>query len=515
MLLEDSKVLLSFVLGGRNDSYLGDFKWRLSTSLNYLARNLAAIGRLKDAEIVLCDWNSDVPLADVLDLDPASRRIARFVRVPPEIARPVQKDSSFPYAIVQNVGIRRSRGSFIAQTDSDILYSPQALENLLGILAERARIEVPIHRALFVASRRQLPFAVSLKCPPPEEIDRYLALYGNMLKLDRLSLGLLAPSALTLMHRTLWEACGGYDERLIHWEWMDIDLYLRVTQRYAWFDLSNFGVSLYHLEHYPSEDRLRQRKTNPWTVPQEFRNKNTADWGLWDQPLSIQTLSPTQSPISSAPDGDLISRARNKFPEAVLRELGSPKTLDHVREAAQKAPSDSAEFAALCALAWYSLSRRPGKYLEFGIRYASAATVVALAYPAVEIYGIDSWVPALGKPCPSIYYCSETLTRSEHRGYLRFITGDPQSAMKRLRESFIGKPAFDLILFRGELFGDQAFQQAVDVVAHLAPGGMMVFSWQSSAHFTEFWRLFQCCLSEDEVLQLNSNTGIALKRNSP
>ncbi|MBI2948308.1 MAG: hypothetical protein HYY23_11740 [Verrucomicrobia bacterium] len=246
---EDASLLISFVLGGRNDGYLGDFKWRLSTCINYLANNLAALHCLSDAEVVVCDWGSETPLAEALDLDEVARSITRFVRVPPTIARMSQKDSPFPYVIVQNAGIRRARGQFIAQTDSDILYPLGSLERLLGLLNAGSYLGTPLDKALFVASRRQLPLAVAQKQPGPDEIDRYLTLYGNMLKLDRLSVGFLAPSALTLMHRSLWEACAGYDERLIYWEWMDIDLYLRVTQRCPWFDLANSGVHLYHLEH--------------------------------------------------------------------------------------------------------------------------------------------------------------------------------------------------------------------------------------------------------------------------
>jgi hypothetical protein len=183
-----------------------------------------------------------------------------------------------------------------------------------------------------------------------------------------------------------------------------------------------------------------------------------------------------------------------------------------VQDAGKVAPSDPAEFLALCALAWHSLNFRPGRYLEFGIRYANAAAVVALAYPAVEIYGIDSWKPIKGKPNVSIYYCAETLTRLEHRGYLRFITGDPHTALKRLCDGFVGKPAFDLVFFRGEAFGESAFPQAVDVLGRLSSGGMLVVAYESPSQFADFWRLFRCCPNEAEILELDNRTGLVLRR---
>lgn len=505
---EDTAILVSFVMGGRNDRYLGDFTWRLSTCINYLAKNLAALHRLTAAEIVVCDWNSETPLAEVLPLSSAARKVARFICVPPAIAVAAQRDSPFPYVMVQNVGIRRATGKFIVQTDSDILYPQLSLERLFGILSAGSHLGTPLDQALFVASRRQLPIAVAQKRPGLEGIDRYLALYGNMLKLDRLSVGFLAPSAFTLMHRALWDACAGYDERLIYWEWMDIDLYLRVTQRCPWFDLANAGVCLYHLEHYPSEDRLRERKTNPWAAPAGFRNENSSSWGLWDQSFERQTPSETQ--ISEPPTElrALEGKFAPKTAEEIRRELSDPSVLQHLQAAAKMAPSAPAEIPALRALAWYTLNFRPSRYLEFGIRYAHAAAVVALGFPPVEIYGVDSWAPVKARPNVSIYYCAETLTRLDHRGYLRFITGDPNTALQRLCDGFVGKPEFDLVLFRGEMFGDRAFPQAVEVLAHLSLGGLMVVSYESAPQFAEFWRFFRCCPNEADTIELDNRTGL-------
>lgn len=40
--------LLSVVVTGRNDNYMGNFKYRITTCLNYLARNLKELGCLND-----------------------------------------------------------------------------------------------------------------------------------------------------------------------------------------------------------------------------------------------------------------------------------------------------------------------------------------------------------------------------------------------------------------------------------------------------------------------------------
>ena len=101
---------------------MGDFPWRLSTAINFLGDSLAELGALGEVELVVCDWGSEVPLHQVLELSPNGRVITRFVVVPPAFARDIQQDSPFPIPVIQNIAIRRSRGEFIAQTHSDILF---------------------------------------------------------------------------------------------------------------------------------------------------------------------------------------------------------------------------------------------------------------------------------------------------------------------------------------------------------------------------------------------------------
>jgi len=40
---------------------MDDFKYRITTTINHLARNLGRLGRLADVEIVVVDWGSEVP----------------------------------------------------------------------------------------------------------------------------------------------------------------------------------------------------------------------------------------------------------------------------------------------------------------------------------------------------------------------------------------------------------------------------------------------------------------------
>jgi len=63
----EPKYLISFIFCGRNDNYLGYFKYRITTAINYLCRNVKKIGRLKDMEVIVVDWNSEIPLMQLIN----------------------------------------------------------------------------------------------------------------------------------------------------------------------------------------------------------------------------------------------------------------------------------------------------------------------------------------------------------------------------------------------------------------------------------------------------------------
>ena len=63
---------LSLILCSRNDDYMGNARWRLETTLNYVSERVEALGRDTEVELLVTDWGSEVPLSDVVALGPAA-----------------------------------------------------------------------------------------------------------------------------------------------------------------------------------------------------------------------------------------------------------------------------------------------------------------------------------------------------------------------------------------------------------------------------------------------------------
>ncbi|MCX5999862.1 MAG: class I SAM-dependent methyltransferase, partial [Chloroflexi bacterium] len=133
------------------------------------------------------------------------------------------------------------------------------------------------------------------------------------------------------------------------------------------------------------------------------------------------------------------------------------------------------------------------------------------ACPGVEIYGIDLWEDADHESASSPANVAQMLDQVGYRGYTRFVNGEPRTAFRRLRDSFIGCLSVDLALVRGDMFGTDTIQQLSDLVPHLAPGGMLVFTCASAVGFQHVWKEMQDKFAKGTYLLCKSGrTGLIL-----
>jgi len=505
--------MLSLVVMGRNDEYMGNFKYRITTCLNYLARHLTDLGRLDDVEVLVTDWGSMVPLAKVLPLSPEAEYICRFVYVPPSIISTVRPDGDFAPYWAANVGLRRGKGEFCLLFDADSLFPRQSLQTLFNLLDGKIVLPFDVNRIFFFLCRSQVPWEVVQRQPTLEEWDRYLFITAGSLPPDQ-GVGLGIAGSGQMMHRSMWHECRGYNQQLIGQAWGDAELTLRVTQCYPWMNLSGIGISAFHMMHWP-HNRLgvwHNSVINPYIVSPAMQ-VNDENWGLGNYQLDMQVAeniieSPQTTELLEAVNPiELWGQTKNEL----VSELSSHSVREHVQCSLQGWSFDAVEWESLCALSWYSLYHYPRTYIDFGIKKGCAAAVVAAACPGVEIYGIDRWEGSGRGSAPQPSNAAGILQRVGYRGYMRFVSGEPKTALCRLRDSFIGRFSFDLALVRGDMFDTEAIQQLSDLIPHLASGGMLVFTCVSTVVFQRVWKEMQDKFSEYVYLLCHSGrTGLIL-----
>jgi predicted O-methyltransferase YrrM len=494
--------LLSLLLTGRDDEYMPDFRYRITTTINYIARNLHRLGRLDDVDILVTDWGSRVPLAKTLPLSPKAGRICSFLYVPPEVIRAAQNgEEIFHTSLATNVGLRRGRGEYLLLSAADTLIPEHTLESILALLEGRAPAGVVVDRTYFLLSRYHVPWQFIQRQPTLAEWDRYLVLHAGEYGRDKSAVfGVSGGTGALLMHRSLWHEVRGLDEKLGGWGTNDVDLGLRVTQRYPWIELSCIGISVFHMEHPPSKHPTApQSRQNP-PIHNAKVQINDENWGLGTYDLEIQYpehhVEPPPEPADS-PEGaqkygsqDVVSW------EQSCREILAQMTGDEVRNDVGRIVEimgksgwtrDLQEADALFYLSWFSRYHNPRKYLEFGISQGYATAVVANACSGVEVYGIDCWDGVLYRGAP--YDIAVTLLRRclAHTGYVRFINGDIRTAVRRLRDSFVGPMRFDLALVQGDLLAADTVKQVQDLLPYLSSGGGLVLTYGSADQFIAAW----------------------------
>ena len=250
--------LISLVISGRNDGFVGDYEWRIQTAFDYLASNLKKLGRLEAVELVFMDWGSEIPLYSKLSLGDDAKRLIRFYQVPVKVGNALGRDSSFPGVLAINAAARRSFGQWIGLTDGDILFTQEFLVGLFDFLEGKKTFNKNPAETLISGFRRHIPWLWMKNRPKIEEIDWAIHRLDWAMPTD--SKKGFGGAGLIMMHRELWQESGGYDERLIYFGWADIELSERITGKYSWMDMRDLNLYLFHMGHKTPHERKVQPK---------------------------------------------------------------------------------------------------------------------------------------------------------------------------------------------------------------------------------------------------------------
>jgi hypothetical protein len=485
------KKLLSICASGRDDDYDLDFKYRLTTTLNYITRNLVQLGRLNDVEILVTDWGSEVPLAESLALTPQAARICRFIYVPLAVIRAVHSGSEdFHITMAMNTGIRRARGEFVLQGAADTLIPRHSLEMILRVLDNSLGLSIRAEETFFLCPRYQIPWQFVERQPGLEAWDRYLLLSGSELNYENDSLlGICCGAGGFLMHRDLWQKARGFDERFRGWGFNDVDLGLRISQIYPWLGLSSLGVNFYHMGHRPAG----QPVANPSPLMYNWNVEVNGDgWGLGDYEFQEQRSGAACAPKAGAvPTRNHTAgeKSRQRI-EEIVGSLATAPVYEHIGRSIGLSPGNCVyrdDLEALVFLAWHSMRFYPKCYVEFGIRRGYAATVVAGANPGVEVYGFDEWEGVVPDDSDVRHVLVNLRFHLGYRAYVRFLNGPLHTGLARLRASFVGPFCPDLVFVRGERLGENLPGQVADLLSCLAPGGAIVVTSTQPETLDSLW----------------------------
>ncbi|MGC5198616.1 hypothetical protein, partial [Aphanothece microscopica] len=184
---------------------MGNPMWRLATSINYLSENIFYLGREQEVEIIVSDWGSVVPIAEVLKLSAKSSEITHFLRIPEEKAKVLQKDSPFAEVFALNAAARASRGLFIGRIDQDTLVEKNFISRFFDAFEKKEDFGIDLSGSYMFAARKQLPYSFVKKRPSLAEIDYAINRFKNCIYSEELKFCYWAsPVGILLMHKNIW-----------------------------------------------------------------------------------------------------------------------------------------------------------------------------------------------------------------------------------------------------------------------------------------------------------------------
>ena len=270
-------ILLSQIIVGRNDNYLGNFKHRLEMGINYNATSVAKGGFLDRYEMLVVDWNSDAPLREALRLNEYALQCVKFLEVTPQIL--AIHGGNGPVVDISrgfNVGIRRAKGAMVMLGPADILIPASAIKALFSLLQEGTYAGVDITACYLGLERFLVPWQAAERLTL-DNLDRYLLLHTPGMRLETRVPGVSAGEGGHIVSREKLLSMYGFNEQIGGWGAQDIEISLRVMQRGPLLKLTHAGIFCYDLQQPPVARAAIQPEQRPLTLPERANDEN---WGL-------------------------------------------------------------------------------------------------------------------------------------------------------------------------------------------------------------------------------------------
>lgn len=276
---------------------MGDPMWRLSTAINYLTKQVFALGRENQVEVIIADWGSEIPVSDVLELTEQAASITKFLYIDRETVNELQQDSPFAEVFPLNAAARRATGLFIGRIDQDTVVHADFLKHFFDHYEGNRTYGFDLSNSYMFVSRIQIPFRFVQKSPTLADISYHIDHFGKWsYSEEQRFCHWASPVGILMMHRDIWQDIGGYDERLIYYWYMDVDLATRLIKKYPIVNIrKTYGNHFYHLEHVRPglKFRFSHRKRNPnWSksFDKPILNPNGENWGLANFELQISQV---------------------------------------------------------------------------------------------------------------------------------------------------------------------------------------------------------------------------------
>jgi D-glycero-alpha-D-manno-heptose 1-phosphate guanylyltransferase len=477
---------LSICMIGRNDNYSPDFKRRFVQSVNFLAYSAEKAGVLDDIEVLITDWNSDIPLYEELSFSESAVQILKFIIVPPKVAKKHNwKNTPFHTTKAANVALRRANGKYLAFMPGDILITSLVIEQLIRLLTGRIKSFFEPEKTLMSIPRKLIPQkfddATEWSKGDCSNIDKMLFFMSHFLKTDYIGAGDCAGGGVFIFNSDNIKKINGLDEKFGGWGWTDRDLALRISRDYPVVNLAGYGMSVYDFEPHYGFMRTKYSRYNYIKLFHQKINDNK--WGLQKVDLKIVNCKKQNSPTYENKTYDFIDVLKIN----IQRKNKERKKFRLNYEIVRNRPIENYYYSVsgfsidLLLLELIFPKNVNVKYLDICSNLSSRYLLTYLN-PFCDLYFIP---PSNSDASVKHDYLTETLFDLRfHYGLVRCIPSEFNIALKNIKEYFEKKTQiFEIIRFNCEFFKRKAFLTfKTGIYDILKEKGVLVFYGDKSSY---------------------------------
>ena len=422
---------LSIVMIGRNDAYISDYLYRLSSTILFWQKGFKE--SKKSFEIVLVDWGSKTPLSkDLIPLVEGHEQIPlRIIEVPPAKVAQYSKGKNFYSTLAVNVGVRRAKGEFILFTGTDTLMPIFSLETLIRKLQKSNTKCFDLKKSYLHVPRYNIPFDIVQRQPSTEEWEiQSELLTENLIPEAPGSTFLGGFAGGQLMHRKLWMECQGYNEALNKtWGWCDNEMVLRLSEKYPWVNLAPYGIYMLHMEHGPqvSIETKKPRDpntTNPMLISKKIKvNKDI--WGL--QGIKLKEVNLNKN---SQKTDHKTTKSTSLFD---IKDLTTSNTWAYLKKIFNNGTFDRSQLEAAVSLLIYSKNNKISDIYYFGSPQMKHLYSALSFRRGAHLFFINTWKEGIqkneskGNPSELSGILSHVI---RHRGRTEYINTEITNALK-------------------------------------------------------------------------------------
>jgi len=281
------KKKITIVIPVKDDEYYDNFVKILNFNLDYILKKIFELDLQNIFKILLIDYGSKQPISNYIYISPKFKKNIKSLYLNHKIFSKINQDKKerMNVSIAHNLGLINTKTEYCFLTHADQLYSKTFFLNLKAFVENKFMSQKKTSNSILYIPRKFLDEKIFTTLPNEQAIDHYfenLNFAVQRWKNDQYYTG--GGHSGWFGRTENFIKCNGMKEDLVISEKKgiiasDTESFARFSQKYQFYDSSNFGIFSFRFPYIfsPNRNKYLLKRLDPLFVDDPFKKKR---WGL-------------------------------------------------------------------------------------------------------------------------------------------------------------------------------------------------------------------------------------------